>query len=121
MNTRYIQGVGELLERKDYWEAELSRLDGANLSIDSKTISPEQEARARWICENWPAILTDCRNFIEAKRDKYGLRAKDFHDPDVFLGEDDEWTVWFVAESDTEAIVGVEFRGNEPFQLVIGD
>jgi|GEM_PF-3599359 len=121
MSTRYIQGVGELLERKDFWEGELSRLDGGTLSIDSKTISSEQEARARWICENWPAVLSDCRKFIEAKREKYGLRAKQFDDPGVFMREGDEWTVWFGTESESEAIVGVEFRGDKPFQLVIGD
>jgi hypothetical protein len=33
----------------------------------------------------------------------------------------DEWTVFFTTELELEAVFGVEMRGDEPFQLVIGD
>lgn len=90
------------------------------MSIDAKVISPVQEIRAIWVCENWPGILADCRNFIEAQRSNYGLHAKQFQDPGVFLREDHEWTVSFGAESESEAIDGVGFRGSKPFRLSVG-
>ncbi len=47
--------------------------------------------------------------------------SKKFSNPNVFLNSTLEWTVYFDTESELEAVVGVEFLGNKPNQLVIGD
>ena len=121
MRTQHIQGVGVFKDRSGYWESKPESLQGAFLSIDSAAISFELEERARTICSSWAKTLHACGEFIEANRSKHGLQAKTFANPDVILESGDVWSVYFDTELESEAVVGVEFQGNEPFQLTIGD
>jgi hypothetical protein len=121
MSTVHIQGVGNFDERTGYWLSEPEQLHGAILSIESATISLGHETRAKSVCDNWESILATCRQFIEANRERYKLMANTFSEPNVFIESEDYWSVYFDTESEIEAVVGVNFKSSEPFQLIIGD
>ena len=116
-----VEGVGRFRQGSGFWEAEPENLGGSLLSIESPTINASHAARAKSICEDWVAILEVCYQFIESHRDEYDLCAQTFENPNVFIEEEDIWSVYFDTEVDAQAIVGVEFHGQFPFQLIVGD
>ena len=117
----YIKGVGELTSGDGYWECSPPALEGSLLSIESTEISEDHLQWARYICSNWTEILAESKAYIELRRGDYQLEATQFKNPNVFLSSGEVWSVYFDTESELEAIVGVEFRGRSPFQLVVGD
>lgn len=119
--TVEIFGVGKFEERDGCWEAQPAQLEGAILSIDAQHISAEHQYRAKWICENWEEILKTCYRFIEFSRLKYRLLAYCFTNPNAFVDSSEIWSIYFDTEHEFDAVVGVEFRRDEPFQLIIGD
>ena len=116
-----VEGVGIFHKGSGFWEAEPDSLQGALLSIESEAINTEQAARAKTICANWQSILGQCKQFIESNRHDYQLHAKSFTNPNVFIEAEDRWSVYFDTEVSIEAVVGVEFSGHLPSQLIIGD
>lgn len=78
-------------------------------------------ARAKAVCAKWSSILDDCKRFIESNRQRYQLHAKTFTSPNVFIESRSMWVVYFDTGLETEAVVGVEFNGESPSQLIIGD
>ncbi len=121
MDTISVKGVGEFAMCSDHWECAPLALGESTLNIESAEISPEQESRAQYICSNWAAIVSQCLAYVELRRVDYKLEADSLTDPNVFINSGEEWSVYFDTELEFEAIVGVEFNGNQPFQLVIGD
>jgi hypothetical protein len=121
METLDVRGVGTLLRGAEHWECLPIQLNGSILNIESTAISLDQEERARWICSNWEQLLTLCMNYISMRRGDYGLDAVSFVDPNVFINSGEEWSIYFDTEHAIDAIVGVDFRGETPFQLTIGD
>lgn len=79
------------------------------------------EIRCRKCLASWVSVVERCLAFIEEKRAKCGLEARTFVDPALLVGADDSWTVFFSTESEIEAVVGVDFIGDEPRSLTIGD
>ncbi|MBU1192130.1 MAG: hypothetical protein KKE76_10475 [Gammaproteobacteria bacterium] len=121
MNSKVIDGIGLFNQGDGCWEAEPEALQGALLSIETTNITSEIEARAKLICAVWSDLIPQCIEFIEVNREKYHLCATQFTNPNVFIDSDNEWAIYFDTESEIDAVVGVEFMGNEPFQLIIGD
>ena len=119
--TLLIDGVGTFQWDDDHWESTPTALDGAVINIDAVAISPDQQARAAALCANWQEVIAQCLTYIELRRKDYRLKAVEFNDPDVFIDDQDEWTVYFGTEEEFDQLVGVEFRGNDPLQLIIGD
>jgi hypothetical protein len=116
-----VAGVGIFCEHPGYWESYPEQLDGAFLSIESHEISAEQQDRSRHICSNWKEILAQCLAYIETRREDYGLEAKSFIGAGAFIQSGEEWCVYFDTDHAYEAVVGVEFTGSQPFQLIVGD
>lgn len=116
-----VEGVGMFRRGCDFWEAEPESLKGGLLSIESEAINSVQAARAKAICANWDSVLKQCTQFIECNRHKYGLQALSFTNPNVFIEAEDRWGVYFDTDSSIESVVGVEFSGQMPCQLIIGD
>jgi hypothetical protein len=116
-----VVGVGTFCEHPGYWESYPERLNGAVLSIESNDISVEQQELSRYICSNWEEVLALSLNYIESHRENYGLQAKTFKDPGVFIQSGEEWSIYFDTNNEYEAVVGIEFRGIQPFQMIIGD
>jgi hypothetical protein len=116
-----IDGAGTFQWDDDHWECAPSALDGAVINIDSVSISAAQQARAVALCAKWDEVIAQCLSYIELRRKDYRLKAVEFTDPDVFIDENEEWTVYFSTEEKFDQLVGVEFRGNDPLQLIIGD
>jgi hypothetical protein len=116
-----IDGVGTFQWDDDHWECAPAALAGAVINIDSIVISAVQQARTEALCSNWNEVIAQCLAYIELRRKDYGLKAVEFNDPDVFIDDQDEWTVYFGTEEEFDQLVGVEFRGNDPLQLIIGD
>lgn len=117
----HVTGVGLFLRYSDYWQSNPEQLAGSVLNIESTAISVEQQNRSRYICLNWADIVSQCLAYIETRRQDYGLETKSFVDPGVFVNSGQEWSVYFDTDHEFEAVVGVEFRDDEPFQLIIGD
>ena len=92
MDSKTIEGIGILKRGEGYWEAEPEALQGALLSIEALDITSDIEARTKIVCTTWPRLILQCR-----------------------------WEIYFDTESDIDTFVGVEFRDDEPFQLIIGD
>jgi hypothetical protein len=59
--------------------------------------------------------------YIESARAECQLEANTFNNPNAFINSNEEWSIYFDTESEVEAVVGVEFNGDTPFQLIIGD
>ena len=116
-----VVGVGTFCEQPGYWESYPEQLGGSPLSIESPEISLEQQDRSRYICSNWKTIISQCLSYVEARRADYGLLAKSFTGPGVFIQSGEAWSIYFDTDYEYEAVVGVEFRGTQPFQLIIGD
>ena len=116
-----LEGIGVFEKRDGYWESSPIQMNGSLLSIESEEISNTQIKIAKEICSSWEAYLNQCNEFIESSRSEYGLLAKEFSNPNVFINTDNEWAVYFDSENEMESVVGVEFKDNSPFQLVIGD
>ena len=116
-----IEGVGEFTSGNGYWECAPLSLKGSLLSFESTDISEDQIQCAKYICENWPRILAESRAYIESRREDYRIEAKTFDDPNVFISSGGSWSIYFDTESELEAVVGVEFRGHSPLQLVVRD
>ena len=121
MDSKAIEGVGLFRHMKGYWEAEPNALRGALLSIETQDITSDIEERVKIVCAVWSRLIPQCREFIEANRKKYQLQATQFTNPNVFINSGNVWAIYFDTESDIDAVVGVEFRDDEPFQLIIGD
>ena len=116
-----LDEVGVFEQGDGYWESSPINMHGSLLSIESADISADQILRAQRICSNWSVYVDKCFAYIESVRNEYGLTAKRFTNPNAFIGADDEWSIYFDTESEVESVVGVEFRGESPFQLIIGD
>ncbi|HEY8025812.1 MAG TPA: hypothetical protein VIF60_14680 [Burkholderiaceae bacterium] len=116
-----VDGVGTFQWHDDHWECSPAALAGAVISIDSIAISADHQARAVALCLKWHDVIAQCLAYIELRRKDYELEAVEFNEPDIFIDDDDEWTVYFGTEEEFDLLVGVEFRGDEPFQLIIGD
>jgi hypothetical protein len=116
-----IQNVGEFIRGKDFWECAPAVLSGESIQIFSPEVSEHQANIARWICGHWPTILTQCHEFVEAERDSYELQAKELNRPSVFIGEGDDWSVYFSTEHAIDTTVGVDFERDIPIALTIGD
>ena len=121
MDSKTIEGIGIFKRGEGYWEAEPEALQGALLSIEALDITSDIEARAKIVCTTWPRLILQCRDFIEANREKYQFYATQFSGLSVFINTGSEWEIYFDTESDIDTFVGVEFRDDEPFQLIIGD
>lgn len=121
MRSLLIEGVGQFQLRNGCWECSPQLMFDPTLNIDGEDISPGQQERARQICRDWSDIIIRCKAYIEEVRDKYKLQAFEFNEPGVFIGEADEWSVYFDTEHEFDAVVGVEFHGELPCQLTIGD
>jgi hypothetical protein len=120
MNQRRVEGVGTFYMRGSYWECVPDAVPDIRIECGTPTIHPSQEERARVICSSWDAILEECLQYIEGQRAIAGFESRQFTEPSVII-DVDEWTVFFTTEIELEAVFGVEMRGDEPFQLVIGD
>ncbi len=116
-----LEGIGVFEKGDGYWESSPIQMNGSLLSIESEEISNEQIKIAKKICSSWEGYLNQCHEFIESARSEYGLLAKEFSNPNVFINTENEWAVYFDTENEMESVVGVEFKKNSPFQLVIGD
>ncbi|ENO1233324.1 hypothetical protein ACFKIT_004618 [Vibrio alginolyticus] len=116
-----IKGIGTLVRHEDYCEIEPMSLNGATIYIEKGHVTDEDIETIKRISASWLETLKVCYGYIEQSRESYGLEAKAFSNPNVFLNSKLEWTVYFDTESELEAVVGVEFLGNKPNQLVIGD
>ncbi|EGQ7779614.1 TPA: hypothetical protein ACPJ21_004782, partial [Vibrio alginolyticus] len=116
-----IKGVGALIKREGYWEIEPINLNGATIYIEKEHVTDEDVEAIERISASWLETIKECYSYIEQNRESYGMEAKKFSNPNVFLNSTLEWTVYFDTESELEAVVGVEFLGNKPNQLVIGD
>jgi len=117
---RAIENVGTFYQKGDYWECVPESFPEVLITLDTPWISQAQELRAQRVCASWERIVSLCMRFIEERRTATGLGARQFASPHVIIGAND-WTVFFETESDVEVDVGVEFRDDVPFQLVIGD
>ena len=116
-----IKGIGTLVKYEDYWEIEPMSLNGVTIYIEKGHVTDEDIESIKRISASWLETLKVCYGYIEQNRESYGLEAKVFSNPNVFLNSRLEWAVYFDTESELEAVVGVEFLGKEPSQLVIGD
>ncbi len=116
-----LEGIGVFKKGDGYWETSPIQMNGSLLSIESEEISNVQIKIAKEICSSWEGYLNQCHEFIESARSEYGLLAKEFSNPNVFINTENEWAVYFDTENEMESVVGVEFKENSPFQLVIGD
>ncbi|MCS0006142.1 hypothetical protein NB535_14580 [Vibrio parahaemolyticus] len=116
-----IKGIGTLIKREDYWEIEPMNLNGATIYIEKEHVTDEDVETIKRISASWLETLKVCYGYIGQNRESYGLEAKTFSNPNMFLNSRLEWAVYFDTESGLEAVVGVEFLGNKPNQLVIGD
>ncbi|EGR3260291.1 hypothetical protein DLI08_25395 [Vibrio parahaemolyticus] len=116
-----IKGIGTLIKREDYWEIEPMNLNGATIYIEKEHVTDEDVETIKRISASWLETLKVCYGYIGQNRESYGLEAKTFSNPNMFLNSRLEWAVYFDTESELEAVVGVEFLGNKPNQLVIGD
>jgi hypothetical protein len=116
-----VDGVGAFCEHPGYWESYPEQLGGSVLSIETPEISVEQQELSRYVCSNWEEILAQSSTYIEARRADYGLEARAFTGPGVFIRSGEQWSIYFDTDHEFEAVVGVEFKGSQPFQLVIGD
>jgi hypothetical protein len=117
----HVAGVGDFRECENHWEGYPEALGGALLSIEAAVVSHGHQQRCGYVCSNWASIVARCRAYIEAERSTYGLEADRFDEPAVFVSTADDWSVYFDTGHESDAVVAVEFRGNDPFQLVIGD
>lgn len=120
MKSVFIDGVGNLTNEHGYWTCAPPSMRGVHLEIDGAEMSNNQISCAKYVCSAWSEIEHRCREYIEESRERYQLHARNFEEPSVIVAEE-EWTVYFSTELDEEAVVGVEFRGDQPFQLIIGD
>ena len=119
--TRHIPTVGDFTQHSDYWDATPDALGGSYMSIESPVIDAAHQDRATKVCSDWPGIVAQCLAYVQSQRSRYGLRARSFANPKVFIRSGDEWSVYFKTRQVREAVVAVEFRGDVPLQLVIGD
>jgi hypothetical protein len=117
---RAVQRVGTFHEKGGYWECVPDGIPEGLITFQTPTISEAQELRAQKVCASWSDLIAQCLRYIEERRNATGLEAHQFDSPHVIIGDDD-WIVFFETESETETDVGVDFRGETPFQLVIGD
>lgn len=115
-----VEGIGFFKQGDGYWEAEPERMNGASLSIESSTVTDEHVKRSVEVCYKWESYVERSIGFIEASRGKYGLVAQQFFNPSALVNDDNEWTIYFSTENEFESTVGVEFRSDNPFQLIIG-
>ena len=116
-----ITEVGEFVRGADFWSCTPAVLNGEAIQLYSPEVSEHQGEIARWICGHWPTILEQCSEFIEAERASYELHAQQFNTPSVFIGEGDDWSVYFRTEHEHDAIGGVDFERDMPVALMIGD
>jgi hypothetical protein len=116
-----IDKVGIFQDKGGYWECSPELMKGALLSIETPAISNEQASIAQVICGSWTSKIGSALQYIEKARTEYKLEAKYFTNPNAFINSNEEWAIYFDTESETEAVVGVEFRNETPYQLVIGD
>ncbi len=116
-----IDQVGTFLDKGGYWEATPESMNGAILSIETENVSEKQALIAQSICEDWASRIETALQYIESVRVKYKLEAQTFNNPNAFINSDAEWSIYFDTESEIEAVVGVEFLNDAPFQLTIGD
>ncbi len=117
----YIEEIGEFVRGADFWACQPAVLGGESIQIFSPEVSEHQAEIARWICGHWDRILIQCREFVEAERDTYELEAKELNRPSVFIGEGDDWSVYFSTEHEFDATVGVDFERDIPIALTIGE
>lgn len=117
----YIEEIGEFVRGKDFWECKPAVLEGEAIQIFSPEVSEHQANIARWICGHWQTILKQCREFVEIERATYELQAKELNRPSVFIGEGDDWSVYFSTEHEVDTTVGVDFEREIPVALTIGD
>lgn len=120
MRFREISGIGTFRLLNDYWECTESLLDGISVTVLQASIRKESEARLQWIVSRWPILVDECRRYIAQNKADYGLRACSFTCPSIILGREN-WTVYFNTEDEVDSVVGVEFLGDMPRQLVVGD
>jgi hypothetical protein len=116
-----IDQVGKFEDEGGYWESNPESMGGAILSIETEKISDKQVLLAQALCKGWAGKIGIALQYIESVRAEYKLEAQIFNNPNAFISSDSEWSVYFDTESETEAVVGVEFSGDAPFQLTIGD
>lgn len=116
-----IEGIGALIKRDGFWEVEPSNLNGATIYVDSEFITSGEVERVKEVSESWQDILDNCLEYIESKRQEYTLEASIFENPNVFVSSLLEWGVYFDVINESEDVVGVEFIGNKPLQLVVGE
>ena len=116
-----IDQVGKFRDEGGYWESNPESMDGAILSIETESISDKQIMLAQALCKGWAGKIEVALRYIENVRAEYKLEAQIFNNPNAFINSDSEWSVYFDTESETEAVVGVEFSGDAPVQLTIGD
>jgi hypothetical protein len=120
MNDKDIAGIGTFKRHEDYWECFESLLDGISVSVMSLSIGVEVEAQLRRIAADWETYLNMSHAFIADKKAEYDLRADSFTSPSIIIG-DDGWTVFFETDDNIDSVVGVEYYGETPRQLIIGD
>jgi len=116
-----IDQVGKFQDKGGYWESNPESMAGAILSIETQNISDKQLLLAQDVCKGWAGNIEIALQYIESVRAKYKLEAKIFTNPNAFINSDTEWSIYFDTESEIEAVVGVEFSDDAPFQLTIGD
>lgn len=116
-----IDQVGTFQDKGGYWECSPESMKGSLISIETPSISKEHASAAQLICSNWAKKIDIALKYVESVRAKYKLEAHTFINPNAFINSETEWSIYFDTESETEAVVGVEFDGDAPFQLVIGD
>ncbi|MFM2478685.1 hypothetical protein [Celerinatantimonas sp. MCCC 1A17872] len=116
-----IDQVGKFQDKGGYWEGNPDSMGGAILSIETENVSDKQVALAQGVCKGWAGKIEIALQYIESVREEYKLEAQTFNNPNAFINSDSEWSIYFDTESEAEAVVGVEFSGDAPFQLAIGD
>jgi hypothetical protein len=116
-----IDRVGTFLDKGGYWESTPALMGGSIVSIETENISDKQALIAQNICDNWAGKIETALQYIESVRAEYQLEAQTFNNPNAFINSDSEWSIYFDTESELEAVVGVDFLDDAPFQLTIGD
>lgn len=126
MKTVNIQGVGDFQLRRNYWAGVHPENPDVTITIDTYDFSPtfdftpEQMARVQKVCAAWDAVLARSLSYITERRKDYKLKATKFKNPHIYISAED-WAVCFATNRASEAMVNVDFRDEDPFQLTIGD
>ncbi len=120
MTLHYSAGVGVFRHDGSHWQCVPHSLPGIVFQCDTSSVLPWHDECARSLCRSWDDTVRRCLDYIERQRSQCHFQSRTFSAPSVLFGAE-AWIVFFETEVEAESVFGVEFRGDDPFQLVIGD